>query len=83
MSAPMKPALTIVPPVPVVTLAFHRGEPGHGRFSPEPLEVEIVAAAPEKQAGARLFIGGVKAAGAWLDRRGYRWVPGSNARWAA
>lgn len=74
-------ALTVVPPVPVVTLAFHAGEPGKERETP--LEVEIVAAEPEHRRGDRLFIGGLKEASAWLARRGYRWVPATNARWAA
>ena len=93
MSAPTKPELTpthalmIVPPVPVVTLAFHPGKPGEEKATP--LEVEIVAAGPEKlfraryAHGDRLFIGGVKDAARWLARRGYRWVPCSNAQWAA
>lgn len=86
-------------PVPVVDIAFHPvlvkpeaqildkdSPPRDTRIGSDNLtavEVEIVAAEPAKRRGERLFIGGVKEAGAWLERRGYRWVPFSNGRWAA
>lgn len=52
------------------------------------MEVEIVAEPSpglfrRRDAGGRLFVGSIKEAGAWLDERGYRYVLGSNARWAA
>jgi hypothetical protein len=75
------PTLTVVPPVPVVVLAFHSGLPGEEKVTP--IEVEIVAEEPPARRGDRLFIGGVKEAASWLARRGYHWVPASNAKWAA
>lgn len=51
------------------------------------MEVEIVAEPSgglfRRHDGERLFVGSIRAAKGWLDERGYRYVMGSNARWAA
>lgn len=51
------------------------------------LEVEIVAEPSDslfrKREADRLFVGTIRGAKEWLDERGYQYVLGSNARWAA